>query len=49
MTVVLCDFNAKSINWCKAEITSLEGSRIDRYYSEQLWLELTFSGTNSHT
>ena len=39
MTVVLCDFNAKSINWCKADITSLEGSMIDRYYSEQLWLK----------
>ena len=29
MTVVLGDFNAKSNNWCKAEITSLEGSKID--------------------
>ena len=26
MTVVLGDFNAKSNNWCKADITSLEGS-----------------------
>ena len=29
MTVVLGDFNAKSNNWCKADITSLEGSKID--------------------
>ena len=27
--VVLGDFNAKSNNWCKADITSLEGSKID--------------------
>ena len=29
MTVVLGGFNAKSSNWCKADITSLEGSKID--------------------
>ena len=29
MTVVLVDFNAKSSNWCKADIISLEGSMID--------------------
>ena len=29
MTVVLGGFNAKSNNWCKADITSLEGSEID--------------------
>ena len=29
MTVVLGDFNAKSNNWYKANITSLEGSRTD--------------------
>ena len=29
MNVVLCDFNAKSNNWCKASITSLKGSKID--------------------
>ena len=29
MTVVLGDFNAKSNNWCKADITSLEVSKID--------------------
>ena len=29
MTVVLGDFNAKSRNWCKSDITSLEGSKID--------------------
>ena len=29
MTVVLGDFNAKSNNWCKADVTSLEGSKID--------------------
>ena len=29
MTVVLGDFNAKSNNWCKADITSLEDSMID--------------------
>ena len=29
MTVVLGGFNAKSNNWCKADITSLEGSKID--------------------
>ena len=29
MTVVLGDFDAKSNNWCKADITSLEGSKID--------------------
>ena len=28
MTVVLGDFNAKSNSWCKADITSLEGSKI---------------------
>ena len=29
MTIVLGDFNAKSNNWCKTDITSLEGSKID--------------------
>ena len=29
MTFVLADFNAKSKNWCKADITSFEGSMID--------------------
>ena len=29
MTVVPGDINAKSNNWCKADITSLEGSEID--------------------
>ena len=29
MTIVLSDFNAKSNNWCKADLTSLEGSKID--------------------
>ena len=29
MTVVLDDFNAKSNNWCKSYVTSLEGSKID--------------------
>ena len=29
MTVVLGDFNAKFNNWCKADITSLESSKID--------------------
>ena len=29
MTSVLADFNAKSNNWCKADITSLEGYKID--------------------
>ena len=29
MTVALGDFNAKSYNWCKADITSLKGSKID--------------------
>ena len=29
MTIVLGDFNAKSNNWCKSDITSLEGSKID--------------------
>ena len=29
MTIVLGDFNAKSNNWCKADITALEGSKID--------------------
>ena len=30
MTVVLGDFDAKSNNWCKADITSLvEGSKVD--------------------
>ena len=28
MTVVLCDFNAKYNNWCKADITSLDRSKI---------------------
>ena len=45
MTVVLGDFNAKSNNWCKADITSLEGSRIDTitssYGLNQLIKELT--------
>ena len=36
MNVSLCDLNAKSINWCKADITSPEGPKIDRYYSEYL-------------
>ena len=29
MTIVLGDFNGKSNNWCKSDITSLEGSKID--------------------
>ena len=29
MTVVLGGFNAKYNNWCKADVTSLEGSKID--------------------
>ena len=29
MTIVLGDFNAKSNNWCKSDITSLEGSKVD--------------------
>ena len=29
MNIVLGDFNAKSNNWCKADITSLQGSKID--------------------
>ena len=29
MTIVLGDFNAKSNNWCKSDITSLEGPKID--------------------
>ena len=29
MTIVLGDFNAKSNNWCKTDITSIEGSKID--------------------
>ena len=29
MTVVPGDFHAKSNNWCKADITSLVGSKID--------------------
>ena len=33
MTVVLGDFNAKSDNWCKADVTSLEGSNIDNIAS----------------
>ena len=33
MTVVLVDFNAKSSNWCKADISYLEGSKIDTLVS----------------
>ena len=29
MTFVLGDFNAKSNNWCQADVTSLEDSKID--------------------
>ena len=29
MTIVLGEFNATSNNWCKSDITSLEGSKID--------------------
>ena len=29
MTIVLGDFNAKSNNWCKADTTFLEGSKIN--------------------
>ena len=29
MTIALGDFNAKSNNWCKSDITSLEGSKVD--------------------
>ena len=29
IAVVLSDFNAKSSNWCKADVTSFEGSKID--------------------
>ena len=45
MTVVLDDFNAKSNNWCKADILSLEVSKIDTitssYGLNQLIQELT--------
>ena len=45
MTVVLGDFNVKSNNWCKADVTSLEGSKIDtitsRYGLNQLIWEPT--------
>ena len=33
MAVVLGDFNAKPNNWCKANITSLEGSENDTIIS----------------
>ena len=29
MTIVLGDFNTKSNNWCKSDITSFEGSKVD--------------------
>ena len=29
MTVIQGDFNAKSNNWCKADVTFLDGSKID--------------------
>ena len=45
MTVALGDFNAKSNNWCKVDITSFEGSKIDTipssYGLNQLIQELT--------
>ena len=45
MTAVLGDFNAKSSNWCKADVTSLGGSKIDTitssYGSNQLIQEPT--------
>ena len=40
MTVILGDFNAKSYNWCKADITSLEGSKIDTITSSYALNEL---------
>ena len=33
MTAFLGDFNAKSNIWCKADITSLKGSKIDTIMS----------------
>ena len=45
MTVVLGDFNAKSNNWCKADITSLESSKIDTITSSYGLNQLI----NSHT
>ena len=41
MTIVLGDFNAKSKNWCKADITSLEGSMIDTIASSYGLNQLT--------
>ena len=45
MTVVLGDFNAKFNNWCKADITSLESSKIDTITSSYGLNQLI----NSHT
>ena len=42
MTVVLGDFNAKSKTWCKADITSLEGSMTDTIASSYGWFESTY-------
>ena len=53
MTVVLGDSNAKSNNWCKADITSLEASMIDtipsNYGLNQLIQEPTLILSSSST
>ena len=46
MTVVLGEFNAKSINWCKADITSLEGSKINTKTSSYGLNQLTQEPTH---
>ena len=46
MTIVLGDFNAKSKNWCKADITSLEGSMIDTIVSSYGLNQLTQEPTH---
>ena len=46
MAVVLEDFNAKSNNWCKTDITSIEGSKIDNVTSSYDLNQLIQEPTN---
>ena len=47
MTVVLGDFNVKSNNWCKADVTSLEASKIDTITSSYGLNQLIWEPTHT--
>ena len=47
MTVALGDFNVKSNNWCKADVTSLEASKIDTITSSYGLNQLIWEPTHT--